>query len=136
MLVSIDAYVEIVQANQRTSALLRLGNTGRGRGTRPWRAARRPGGISRGGRGYANTQYVSYNSGSAQYTRGRRGWSGRGAAVYSRQATNTSSFRGVRLLSVIFCVLLSAVHSLNLLPHLAGTFYKKNNNNFNNFSDV
>ena len=110
--------METVQRGQqgiRTSALLRLGNL-RGRGSWPWRAARRARGmfgVSRG-RGFANIenrvtrQSFSRGRGFVQnvqyqqsFTRGRRGWRGRGAGYSSSIVPNAdyTTFRGVHLLS-------------------------------------
>jgi len=73
----------------RQSALLRLGYTGRGagRGSQPWRGARR---------GFAIPQNTA-QYGAQSFTRGRRGWRGRGGAYYTAQdaPTNTPYYRGL-----------------------------------------
>ena len=110
----------MVQTVGRTSALLRLGDkVGRARGSWPWRGVRRGGrifGASRG-RSFVSTQYQQ------SFTRGRRGWRGRGAAspraVAAQAATSNTTYMYFRGESVIvLCAVADVCHQYNCLVSL------------------
>jgi len=96
-----------VEQQPRQSALLRIGYTsprGTGRGSRPWRGARRGTGV------YPQYQYPYRGQ---QFTRGRRGWRGRGAVSYTGvQTPDMSYFRGlIKFADCYLFIVIMAVRS-------------------------